>query len=55
MKLAKLKSALWILSVIASALALGACGNGDNGVAGESGELTISLTDAEGFIWCVWR
>jgi len=37
-----------ILFITLAGLALGACGSGSDGAAGETSELTISLTDAEG-------
>jgi hypothetical protein len=51
MTLANIRQGIWIFLIAISALALGACnsGGGDDSVSGEEfGELTISLTDAEG-------
>ena len=51
MTLANIRQGIWIFLIAISALALGACssGGGDESVSDEEfGELTISLTDAEG-------
>jgi len=48
MTLTNFNKSIWIFLVTLAAFALGACGSGSGGGTGETSELTISLTDAEG-------